>query len=235
MSDYKTNYSNSIKDSTPTSKKEAMRLEKQNLNFRKPKVKTTVDLSETINRFIPETDKKNEQIQPLPNDQTNIVGSKYIINIDSINGYLRVFDKDAKSYCDINGTPSNDESSTYFRIRKRYIKICVALNPNAIKYDRKYHVSYISGGAIKKHSFDNEIAKALEEDNFVTEMQIKIDSAFDLEKQNFFDDKKCAMFKNWLTNRLKTQVPTLIKTVYEIMLEYSNIAVEKHTGVEFDF
>ena len=52
MSDYKTNYSNSIKDSTPTSKKEAMRLEKQNLNFRKPKVKTTVDLSETINRFI---------------------------------------------------------------------------------------------------------------------------------------------------------------------------------------
>lgn len=235
MSDYKTNYSNTVKNSTPTLENESTKHEKQNIKFKKLKVKTTVNLDKTINRFIPESDRKKERIENLPNNQTNIVGSKYIISIDSTNGYLRVFDKDAKSYCDINGTPSNDGGSTYFRIRKRYIRICVALNPNAIKYDRVHHVSYISGKAIKSHFFDNRIARVLEEDNFLTEMQTKIDSAFDLEKQNFFDDKKCAMFKNWLTNRLKTPVPTLIKTVYEIMLEYANIAVEKYTGVEFDF
>ena len=34
-------------------------------------------------------------------------------------GYLRIYDKQAKSYCLLDGTPSRDPEKTHFKIKRR--------------------------------------------------------------------------------------------------------------------
>lgn len=63
----------------------------------------------------------------------------------------------------------------------------------------------------------------------------KFNALFDWGNCDYFDNRKCVDFKKWLINRLKSPANFLVKLVYETMLEYANIAIEKHTGIYFDF
>ena len=46
-------------------------------------------------------------------------GSRYIIKCDKAAGYLRIYDKNVKSYCLLDGTPSRDPEKTHFKIKRR--------------------------------------------------------------------------------------------------------------------
>ena len=77
-----------------------------------------VDLNEIVDHFIPESDGPVTQ-KTESGVKFNFVGKRYIIKCDKVAGYLRIYDKQTKSYCLLDGTPSKDLSKTHFKIKQR--------------------------------------------------------------------------------------------------------------------
>lgn len=113
--------------------------------------------------------------------------------------------------------------------------IRVALNKNDVHRNKTPSLTYVEGKSIKEFYFDEEIATSLEKDEFLTEMWSKFDALFDWGDCDYFYPEKCVKFKQWLEERLKHPATDSLKNVYEIMLEMTNIAIEKDTGISFDF
>lgn len=113
--------------------------------------------------------------------------------------------------------------------------IRVAMNDEAIHKNTVQNLTYIDGGKYKEYYFGDEIAKKLEEDHFLTEMWTELDALFDWGDCDFFYPERCKKFKIWLTTKLENEMDSDLKQIYEVMLEYANIAVEKETGICFDF
>lgn len=125
MSDYKTIYSDISKYYVdmivPASildqeryKRSKERERKFNENWSKQKV----NLNEIVDKFIPRI---NNIVEQHNEGGVKYVfeGSRYIIKCNKVAGYLRIYDKQAKSYCLIDGTPSRNSELTHFKIKKR--------------------------------------------------------------------------------------------------------------------
>lgn len=113
--------------------------------------------------------------------------------------------------------------------------IRVALNKSAIHYGNSPEYTYVDGKNIKEFFFDDDIAKRLEEDAFLTEMWDKLDAMFDWGDCDFFPPEKCKAFKKWLEKRLTKPIDNFLKPVYEAMLDLANLAIKHDTGISFDF
>ena len=75
--------------------------------------KNTVNLNDIVNRFTPGSKGKPKGVK------YEFENSNYIIKVDMPSGYLRIYDKHAKMYTKLDGTPSNSREETHFKIMKR--------------------------------------------------------------------------------------------------------------------
>ncbi len=113
--------------------------------------------------------------------------------------------------------------------------IRVALDENAVHYSSRPEYTYVEGENTQEFFFDDDIAKILENDGFLTEMWSKLDAFFDWGDCDYFSPSKCLEFKQWLENRLKRPSDVQLKQVYEAMLDLTNLAIQHNTGMSFDF
>ena len=125
MSDYKTRYSIAsntyIKKTVPENHLDQERYQRSKERERKWKkdwVKQSVALHEVVNKFIPTND-PNRHIKTNSGVKFSFYGTRYIVKADKVAGYLRIYDKQARKYCKIDGTPSNSLRLTHFKIKKR--------------------------------------------------------------------------------------------------------------------
>ncbi|CCK85650.1 Protein of unknown function [Lactobacillus equicursoris DSM 19284 = JCM 14600 = CIP 110162] len=59
------------------------------------------------------------------------------------------------------------------------MRLLVALDDRALKYDEAYKIHYVDGQPTANYYFDEKTAQALEDDGFLTEMWDKFDAMFD--------------------------------------------------------
>ncbi len=111
----------------------------------------------------------------------------------------------------------------------------VALDKDAVHYSSSPEYTYVDGENIKEFYFDDEIAKELEKDGFLSEMWSKLDALFDWGDCDYFPAEKCIKFKEWLEQRLKCPASSQLKQVYDAMLKLADLAIKCNTGMSFDF
>ena len=75
--------------------------------------KNTVNVNDIVNKFTPGAKGKAKGVK------YEFENSNYIIKVDMPSGYLRIYDKHAKMYTKLDGTPSNLREETHFKIMKR--------------------------------------------------------------------------------------------------------------------
>lgn len=75
--------------------------------------KHMVNLNDVVNQYTPGVKGKPKGVK------YQFENNKYIIKVDMPSGYLRIYDKSAKMYTKIDGTPSTDFELTHFKIMKR--------------------------------------------------------------------------------------------------------------------
>ena len=111
----------------------------------------------------------------------------------------------------------------------------VALDRNALHYGNRSEYTYVDGENIREFYFDEETAKELETDGFLSEMWSNLDALFDWGDCDFFSPERCKRFKEWLVQRLKHPTSNRLKQVYDTMLELADLAIKCDTGLSFDF
>lgn len=125
MSDYKSPYSDISKKYieilVPASSLEQDRYNRSKARERKNNenwTKQKVNLNEVVDRFIPED---SDVVTRRTEGGVKYIfeGSRYAIKCDKASGYLRIYDKKAKSYCLPDGTPSKNPEKTHFKIKRR--------------------------------------------------------------------------------------------------------------------
>ena len=89
--------------------KSKLREAKYNENWKKH----MVNLNDVVKQFTPGAKGKPKGVK------YEFENANYIIKVDMPSGYLRIFDKKAKMYTTIGGTPSFDFEETHFKIMKR--------------------------------------------------------------------------------------------------------------------
>lgn len=112
--------------------------------------------------------------------------------------------------------------------------IKVATDKSAIK-NSSYGIPYISGPKMEKYYFDESVADKLEDDGFLSEMWTEYDALFDWYDCDYFSAKKCQKLQPWLRQRLSKDLKPEVREVYEVILKYTEIAIEADTGIYFDF
>ena len=125
MADYKSAYSDISKDyienivpSNPVDQGRYDRSKAREAEYNDMWMKQKVNLNEIVDKFIPSIEGFVEQYTE-GGVKYDFEGARYIIKCDKVAGYLRIWDKRAKSYCLLDGTPSRDESLTHFKIKRR--------------------------------------------------------------------------------------------------------------------
>lgn len=125
MSDYKQAYSDISKDyienvvpnnalDTERYNRSKLREAKNNDNW----LKNKVNLNEIVDRFVPTVEGFVEQHHE-GGVKYDFEGERYIVKCDKVAGYLRIYDKQAKMYCTLDGTPSRNGDETHFKIKRR--------------------------------------------------------------------------------------------------------------------
>ena len=112
--------------------------------------------------------------------------------------------------------------------------IRVALDKSAIKQGTQGN-PYIDGSLMEEFYFDENIAKKLEADGFLTAMWKECDAVFDWGDCDFFYPDKCRTMLNWLNRKLSGQAEGELRQIYEKMLDYAQKAIKHDTGLYFDF
>ena len=125
MADYKQAYSDISKDYVdnivPGSALDQERYDRSkareaanNENWKKQKV----NLNEIVDRFVPEV---NGFVEQHTEGGVKYVfeGDRYTVKCDKVAGYLRIYDKQSKMYCKLDGTPSKNGDETHFKIKRR--------------------------------------------------------------------------------------------------------------------
>lgn len=118
---YSTNARDYIKKTVPGNlldqeryKRSKLREAKHNAEWCKHKV----NLNEVVAKFIPEGAKA---IKEKTEGGVKYIyeENRYIIKCDKVSGYLRIYDKQTRKYCTLDGIPTNDQSKTHFKIKRR--------------------------------------------------------------------------------------------------------------------
>ncbi|MGN1383581.1 MAG: hypothetical protein ACI4W2_12285 [Eubacterium sp.] len=125
MSDYKAAYSDISKDyienvvpSSDIDRGRYDRSKKREAKYNENWKKQKVNLNEIVDKFVPSTENFVEQ-HSEGGVKYDFEGERYIVKCDKAAGYLRIYDKKAKSFCELDGTPSNKREETHFKIKRR--------------------------------------------------------------------------------------------------------------------
>ncbi len=125
MSDYKSAYSDISKDYVenvvPTNSVDQGRYARSKIRESKYNdewVKQKVNLNEIVDQFVPSVEGFVAQ-HSEGGVKYDFEGNRYIVKCDKVAGYLRIYDKQAKSYCKLDGTPSDNLNETHFKIKRR--------------------------------------------------------------------------------------------------------------------
>lgn len=81
-------------------------------------LKNKVNLNEIVDKFVPQVDGFVEQ-HSEGGVKYDFEGPRYIVKCDKVAGYLRIYDKETKMYCKLDGTPSRNGDETHFKIKRR--------------------------------------------------------------------------------------------------------------------
>lgn len=112
--------------------------------------------------------------------------------------------------------------------------IRVATNPDSVKVGQGGN-KYIEGQHVEEYYFDESVAEALDSDHFLPEMWKQFDALFDWGDCDFFALDKCVKLSDWARNKLKEDLLPKVRSVYEILLQFAEIAIRNNTGIYFDF
>lgn len=125
MADYKSAYSDISKDYieniVPTNfvdQKRYSQSKKREALHNESWIKQKVNLNEIVDRFVPSVEDFVEQ-HSEGGVKYDFEGERYVVKCDKVAGYLRIYDKQAKLYCLVDGTPSQNNSLTHFKIKRR--------------------------------------------------------------------------------------------------------------------
>lgn len=125
MADYKSAYSatskNYIEKVIPTNPLDQSRYDRskaREAEHDQDWLKQKVNINDVVNKFIPKVNGAVVQ-RSQGGVKYNFEGNGYIIKCDKAAGYLRIYNKQAKSYCTLDGTPSRDPLDTHFKIKRR--------------------------------------------------------------------------------------------------------------------
>lgn len=124
MSDFKQAYSDVSKDyieqTVPASAIDQGRYARskaREAQYNENWVKQKVNLNEIVDQFIDSTDVVTERTEG--GVKYVFEGSRYQVKCDKVAGYLRIYDKQLKSFCKLDGSPSRDMEETHFKIMRR--------------------------------------------------------------------------------------------------------------------
>lgn len=81
-------------------------------------LKNKVNLNEIVDKFVPQVDGFVEQ-RSEGGVKYDFEGPRYIVKCDKVAGYLRIYDKETKMYCKLDGTSSRNGDETHFKIKRR--------------------------------------------------------------------------------------------------------------------
>lgn len=112
--------------------------------------------------------------------------------------------------------------------------IRVATSPDSVRVGQGGN-KYIEGQHVEEYYFDESVAEALDTDCFLPEMWKQFDALFDWGDCDFFEPDKCQKLLVWTRNKLKEDVPSKARSVYEALLQFAEIAICNNTGIYFDF
>lgn len=125
MADYKSAYSDISKDYienvVPYSEIDQQRYDRSKLREARNNenwLKQKVNLNEIVDRFVPEVDGFVET-HSEGGVKYDFEGPRYIVKCDKVAGYLRIYDKETKMYCTLDGTSSRNGDETHFKIKRR--------------------------------------------------------------------------------------------------------------------
>lgn len=125
MSDFKTAYSEISKDYieniVPTNSIDQGRYNRskaREAQHNQTWIKQKVNLNDIVDQFVPQVNGFVLQ-HSEGGVKYDFEGPRYIVKCDKVAGYLRIYDKQAKSYCELDGTPSRDLEKTHFKIKRR--------------------------------------------------------------------------------------------------------------------
>lgn len=125
MSDYKSAYSDISKDYieniVPVSALDQDRYNRskaREAQHNQTWITQKVNLNDIVDQFVPTVNGFVSQ-RTEGGVKYNFEGPRYIVKCDKVAGYLRIYDKEAKSYCKLDGTPSRNNSETHFKIKRR--------------------------------------------------------------------------------------------------------------------
>ncbi len=112
--------------------------------------------------------------------------------------------------------------------------IRVATSPDSVRVSQGGN-KYTDGQYVEEYYFDESVAEALDADGFLPEMWKQFDAMFDWGDCDFFEPDKCQKLLDWIRNKLKENVPSKARSVYEVLLRFAEIAICNNTGIYFDF
>jgi len=125
MADYKSAYSDISKDyienTVPSNSKDKGRYDRSKNRealYNENWLKQKVNLNEIVDKFVPSVDGFVEQ-HSEGGVKYDFEGERYIVKCDKVAGYLRIYDKQTKSYCLLDGTPCDLSELTHFKIKRR--------------------------------------------------------------------------------------------------------------------
>ena len=125
MADYKSAYSDISKDyienTVPANSIEQERYNRSRNRetlFNDHWMKQKVNLNEIVDKFVPSKERFVSS-HAKSGVKYNFEGKHYIVKCDKVAGYLRIWDKQAKSFCLLDGTPCGINELTHFKIKRR--------------------------------------------------------------------------------------------------------------------
>ena len=125
MADYKSAYSDISRDyienNVSSSALDQKRYERSKLREKAHNdtwIKQKVNLNEIVDKFVPSIEGFAEQ-HSEGGVKYDFEGKRYIVKCDKVAGYLRIYDKQTRSYCRLDGTPSHNQDETHFKIMRR--------------------------------------------------------------------------------------------------------------------
>ena len=116
------------------------------------------------------------------------------------------------------------------------MRINVALTKEAVSYGQ-YGTPYIDEETpdTDGFEFDENVAKKLDQDDFLNEMWSKFGAVFDWGDCDYFPANLCVPLITWLEDRLQRELPVEVRDFYEKLLEFARIAVSADSGIAFYF
>lgn len=124
MADYKQAYSDVSKDyienvvpSSELDQNRYDRIKAREAQFNEIWIKNKVNLNEIVDQFVDTMDVSGGYTKG--GYKYIFEGSRYVVKCDKVAGYLRIYDKQLKSFCKLDGTPSEFNEETHFKIKRR--------------------------------------------------------------------------------------------------------------------